>query len=59
MAATWAALIKEDKSRAAGEIEAIGKAAFGDNTFQTAMAAATGGDGLIGEEENENEGGSG
>ncbi|KAK0945182.1 hypothetical protein LTR29_003274 [Friedmanniomyces endolithicus] len=50
LAAAWAGLIRDGKTEAADEVEAAGKKAYGDAIFQTAMAAACGGGGLLGEE---------
>ncbi|KAK5681748.1 hypothetical protein LTS10_006281 [Elasticomyces elasticus] len=51
LAAAWAGLIRDDKTDAADEVEKTGKKAFGDGVFQSAMAAASGGSGIIGEGE--------
>ncbi|KAK0256220.1 hypothetical protein B0A54_08090 [Friedmanniomyces endolithicus] len=50
LAAAWAGLIRDDKTEAADEVERTGKKAYGDGIFQSAMAAACGGGGMIGEE---------
>ncbi|KAK0946673.1 hypothetical protein LTR29_001842 [Friedmanniomyces endolithicus] len=50
LAAAWAGLIRDGKTEAADMVEAAGKKAYGDEIFQTAMAAACGGAGIIGEE---------
>ncbi|TKA64877.1 hypothetical protein B0A55_09729 [Friedmanniomyces simplex] len=42
LATTWAALVREEKSRAADEVERTGKEAHGDETFGEAMASAVG-----------------
>ncbi|KAK4948262.1 hypothetical protein LTR10_012796 [Elasticomyces elasticus] len=51
LAAAWARLIKDGKTETADEVEQTGKKAFGDGVFQSAMAAASGGSGMIGEGE--------
>ncbi|TKA77146.1 hypothetical protein B0A55_04112 [Friedmanniomyces simplex] len=49
MAAAWAGLIRDGKTEAADKVEKTGKKTYGDDIFQTAMAAASGGSGMIGE----------
>ncbi|TKA64878.1 hypothetical protein B0A55_09728 [Friedmanniomyces simplex] len=44
LATTWAALVREEKSRAADEVERTRKEAYGDETFGEAMAGAMGSD---------------
>ncbi|KAK3648610.1 hypothetical protein LTR56_007436 [Elasticomyces elasticus] len=51
LAAAWAGLIRDGKTETADVVETAGKKAFGDGVFQSAMAAASGGSGMIGEGE--------
>ncbi|KAK5684684.1 hypothetical protein LTR17_027139 [Elasticomyces elasticus] len=51
LAAAWAGFIRDEKTVAADEVEQTGKKAYGDGVFQSAMAAASGGSGIIGEGE--------
>ncbi|KAK5735435.1 hypothetical protein LTR17_008132 [Elasticomyces elasticus] len=51
LATAWAGLIRDGKIETADEVETAGKKAFGDGVFQSAMAAASGGSGMIGEGE--------